>query len=191
MKAVLLTLIFTGCALFVTAKFFFANVLALFGYAAMPLTELAHLTQAKQIVHKMQKRHKSKSANVSKRFIKRSGKKVAVTAVSAATIGTVAVIGTLTYLEISHFCEEKRTLNDDANILFGENDSFDMQACLSQGKHDSANFANEAWQQVKNSSQEIYSSIEQSTDELLDPSRKATVELFESMDRWFEQVFKE
>jgi len=49
----------------------------------------------------MQDRNKVKSANVSKRFIKRSGKKVAIITVSAATVGSLAVIGTLTYLEIS------------------------------------------------------------------------------------------
>lgn len=63
-------------------------------------------------MQKMQSRHKSKSANVSKRFVKRSGKKLAITAVSAATIGIVAVIGTLTYLEISQYCDEKRVLNE-------------------------------------------------------------------------------
>ena len=32
--------------------------------------------------------------------------------------------------------------------------------------------------------------IEKSSDELLDPSRKATVELFESIDKWYQQIFE-
>ncbi len=190
MKAVLSTLIIIVIAGSIVIKFFFSSIFALFGYAALPLEHLNSLTHSQKIVQKMQSRHKTKSANVSKRFVKRSGKKVAITAVSAATIGTVAVIGTLTYLEISQYCDEKRVLNDDANILFDTQQEFDMQACLEQGKQDSAHFANEAWQSVKGSGSEILDKIEKSSDELLDPSRKATVELFESIDKWFQQVFE-
>lgn len=183
----LFTLVFTA---FIGLKFFFSSIFAFFGYAALPIESLASLNHSKKIVQKMQARHKTKSANVSKRFIKRSGKKVAVTAASAATIGTVAVIGTLTYLEISQYCDEKRILNEDANVLFDSQEVFDMDACLEQGKQDSANFANEAWQSVKSSGNDILADLEKSSDELLDPSRKATVELFESMDKWYQQMFE-
>ena len=189
MKTVLSTLVIIFFAGFLAVKFFFSNIFALFGYAALPIESLNNLTHSKKIVQKMQRRHKTKSANVSKRFIKRSGKKVAITAASAATIGTVAVIGTLTYLEISQYCDEKRILNEDANILFDAQDEFDMQACLEQGKLDSANFANEAWYSIKNTSNEMLDNIAKSSDELLDPSRKATVELFESIDKWFKKTF--
>ncbi len=190
MKAVLSTVIVIGFSIFIAVKFFFTSIFALFGYAALPIENLNSLTHSKNIVQKMQKRHKIKSSNASKRFIKRSGKKVAVTAASAATIGTVAVIGTLTYLEVTQYCDEKRGLNEDANILFDTQEEFDMQACLEQGKQDSAQFANEAWQNVKSSSSDVFDSIEKSSDELLDPSRKATVELFESIDRWYQQIFE-
>ena len=190
MKAAFSTLITIGFCAFVAMKFFFTSIFAMFGYAALPIESLSSLTHSKNIVQKMQSRHKTKSANVSKRFIKRSGKKVAVTAVSAATIGTVAVIGTLTYLEVTQYCDEKQALNEDANILFDEQESFDMQACLEQGKQDSALIVNEAWQSVKSSGSEVFDSIEKSSDELLDPSRKATAELFESMDKWYQQIFK-
>lgn len=190
MKAVFSTLIFIGLSTFVMVKFFFSSIFALFGYAALPIENLHHLTHAKHVVQKMQSRHKIKSANVSKRFIKHSGKKVAITAVSAATIGTVAVIGTLTYLEISQYCDEKRLLNEEANILFDTQTEFDMQACLEQGKQDSAHFANEAWQSVKTSGSGVLDSIATSSDELLDPSRKAIVALFESMDKWYQQIIE-
>lgn len=198
MKTVLSTMLSTVFFIFLSAaiavKFFFSSILSLFGYAAIPIDNLSQLTHSKKIVQKMQNRHKTKSASVSKRFIKRSGKKVAITAVSAATIGTVAVIGTLTYLEVSQFCDEKSVLNEDANVLFDTQDVFDMQACLEQGKQDSAQFANEAWQNVKESSSDVLGdvmeSIEKSSDELLDPSRKATAELFESIDKWYQKVFE-
>ena len=194
MKAVLSTLITICFSAFIAVKFFFSSIIAMFGYAALPIESLASLNHSQKIVQKMQSRHKVKSANVSKRFIKRSGKKVAITAASAATIGTVAVIGTLTYLEVSQYCDEQRVLSEDANILFDTNTAFDMKACLEQGKQDSAHFANEAWQGVKNSSSEVLddvlNSIEKSSDELLDPSRKATAELFESIDKWYQKVFE-
>ena len=190
MKAVLSTLITIFLSGFIALKFFFSSIFSFFGYAALPIENLASLNHSKKIVQKMQTRHKTKSANVSKRFINRSGKKVAITAASAATIGTVAVIGTLTYLEISQYCDEKRILNEDANVLFDRQEEFDMNACLEQGKQDSANFANEAWQGVKDSGNDILADLERSSDELLDPSRKATVELFESMDKWYQQLFE-
>jgi hypothetical protein len=188
MKSVFSTLFVIGFSAVIAVKFFFSSIFAFFGYAALPIEHLSKLTHSKKVVQKMQARHKSKSANVSKRFIKRSGKKVAITAVSAATIGTVAVIGTLTYLEISQYCDEKRLVNEDANILFDTQDEFDMQACLEQGKQDSAHFANEAWESVKESGNEVLTSMEESSDELLDPSREAIVALFESMDRWYQQI---
>jgi hypothetical protein len=188
-KAVLSTLFVVGISGFIAVKFFLSSIFTLFGFIALPIDDFSRLNHSKQIVQKMQNRHKVKTANVSKRFIKRSGKKVAITAASAATIGTVAVIGTLTYLEISQFCDDKRILNDDANILFDTQQEFDMQACLEQGKQESAEFANEAWQNVKSSGNDMIDSFEQSTDEFLDPSRKATVELFESIDKWFHQTF--
>lgn len=190
MKAVFSTIFAISFFAFIAVKFFFTSIFALFGYAALPIENLANLTHSKKIVQKMQHRHKVKNANVSKRFIKRSGKKVAVTAVSAATIGTVAVIGTLTYLEVSQYCDEKRVLNDDANILFDTQEEFDMEACLEQGKKDSAQFANEAWKNVKESSNEMLINIEKSKDDLLEPSIKATVKLFESMDKWYQQLFE-
>jgi len=189
MKTVLSTLIISIFTAFIVVKLFFSSIFALFGYAALPIDSLNSLTHSKKTMQTMQKRHKTKSANVSKRFIKRSGKKVALTAASAATIGTVAVIGTLTYLEITQYCDEKRVLNEDANILFDRNDKFDMQACLEQGKQDSAHFANAAWKSVKESSSGFADEIGKSSDELLDPSRKATVELFESIDKWYQQIF--
>ncbi len=191
MKIVISTLMVTIITGVIVVKFFLNSVFSLFGYAVLPIESLKSLTHSKKIVQKMQHRNRAKSANVSKNFIKRSGKKVAITAVSAATIGTVAVIGTLTYLEISQYCEDKQVLNEEANILFDTDKQFDMNACLEQGKKDSAYFGNEAWQSIKKTSSDVLESIEQTSDELLDPSRKATTELFESIDEWFNQTFNE
>jgi hypothetical protein len=189
MKAVISTLMVTIMIGVIIVKFFLGSLFSFFGYAVLPIENLKGLTHSKKIVQKMQHRNKTKSANVSKRFIKRSGKKVAVTAVSAATIGTVAVIGTLTYLEISQYCDDKKALNEEANILFDTNKEFDMNACLEQGKVDSASFANDAWNNIRETGSDVLDSIEKTSDELLDPSRKATLELFESIDEWFNQTF--
>lgn len=189
MKAVISTFMATIITGVIIVKFFLTNLLTFFGYAVMPLEGLKNLTHSQKIVQTMQQRNKAKSANISKRFIKRSGKKVAATAVSAATIGTVAVIGTLTYLEVSQYCEDKQILNEETNILFDSDKLFDMNACLEQGKQDSANFASDAWQNIKETSSDVLESIEQSSDEILEPSRKATLELFESIEQWFNQQF--
>ncbi len=191
MKAVLSTFIATIVTGIIVMKFFLANLLTFFGYAVMPIENLKKLSHSQKVVQTMQQRNKDKSANISKRFIKRSGKKVAATAVSAATIGTVAVIGTLTYLEVTQYCDDKQTLNEETNILFDSDKPFDMNECLEQGKQDSANFANDAWQNIKETSSDMFDTFEQSSDEILAPSRKATLELFESIEQWFNQQFDE
>jgi len=187
LKTIISTLFITLLAATFIVKFFFTNILSLFGLAILPLENLKSLQYSTQVVKKMQNRHKAKNANISKRFIKRSGTKVAVTAVSAATIGTVAVIGTLTYLEISQYCDDKYLLNEDANVLFNTENEFDMKSCLEQGKQDSVHFANEAWRSIKEKSNDVLDEIERSSNELLDPTRKTTAELFESIDKWYNQ----
>lgn len=169
-KGFLLTFVIFGLVI----KFFLNGLLGIFGFTAIPVQMLSQLNHSKQIVDKMKTRHKGKKYNASKRFVKKSGKKVAATAVSAATIGTVAVIGTLTYLEISQYCDEQRELMIDENLLYDTSSTFDLSACLVEAKKDSTAIADEAWLSIK-----------QSSDDFFEPSRQAMVELFESIDQWY------
>ncbi len=156
--------------------------MGLLGYSAIPLSELAKLKTSSQVVDKMKARHKTKKVNATKKFYKKAGKKVSVTAVSAATLGTVAVVGTLTYLEISQYCEEQKELIDEENILFSTDMAFDAESCMSSAKEDSIKITDEAIKAIKQTSIEATRTIIDNADEFLEPSRKELIKFFEYID---------
>jgi len=182
LKRILKSLAITVLTITLIAKFFLSGFLGLFGYSAVALEELQKLTASKQIVDKMQTRHKTKKLNATKKFYKRAGKKVSATAVSAATLGTVAVVGTLTYLEISQYCEEQKELIEDENLLFSTNQSFDTELCLSRAKEDSIAITSEALAGIKAAVVDASDQIIDSANDLLEPSRKELIKLFEYID---------
>tara|TARA_B110000467_G_C18157636_1_gene387745 strand:- start:24 stop:602 length:579 start_codon:yes stop_codon:yes gene_type:complete len=181
-KNMLKNLALTALTITVIGKFFLSSLLGLFGYSAIPLESLQKLNASKQIVDKMKTRHKTKKVNASKKFYKKAGKKVSVTAVSAATLGTIAVVGTLTYLEVSQYCEEQKELVDEENILFSTDKSFDNQACLSRAKEDSIAITDEAIEAIKAASLDVADKFIDSANELLEPSRQELIKIFEYID---------
>ena len=101
----------------------------------------------------MKKRQAEKKLRESKRFAKRPLKRITTTAVAAATVGTVAVAVTMTALEAEDYCEEKRELQEDANILYGTKTKFDYEQCYEDGKKDITDWLS----QVKDSTVETVS----------------------------------
>jgi len=184
-KTILKSLLLTGLTIGLIAKFFLASFLGLFGYSAVALEDFRKLTASKQVVDKMKTRHKTKKVNATKKFYKRAGKKVSAAAVSAATLGTVAVIGTLTYLEVSQYCEEQKELIDDENILFSTNELFDNEACLGIAKEDSVAITNEAIEAIKIAAVNASDQIVDGANDFLEPTRKELIKLFEYIDESF------
>lgn len=182
LKKLLKNIAITVVTIVLIAKFFLSGFLGLFGYSAVTLSELQRLTASKQVVEKMKTRHKAKKVNATKKFYKRAGKKVSATALSAATLGTVAVVGTLTYLEISQYCEEQKELIDDENILFSTHELFDTTACLSRAKEDSMAITSAALAEVKGSVVNASDQIIDNANQLLEPSRKELIKFFEYID---------
>lgn len=180
-KPILTTFVLTTSSLLLAGKLFFSSLFGMMGYAAIPLEQLHKLKATTQVVDKMKANHKTKKNRITKRFAKRTGKKVGATAVSAATIGTVAVVGTLTYIELNEYCEEKRELTKEENILFGKNDAFDFNQCLEEAKVESTEIAEEAWMMVKDSGTEVLDDI----DNFFEPSRRELVDIFEKIDKYF------
>jgi len=181
-KTILKSIILTIITIVLIAKFFLTSFLGLFGYSAVALGDLQKLTTSKQIVDRMKTRHQAKKVNATKKFYKRAGKKVSATAVSAATLGTVAVVGTLTYLEVSQYCEEQKELIDDENILFSTNESFDNEACLKRAKDDSVAITTEAIEAIKVGVVNTATPIIDGANDLLEPSRKELIKFFEYID---------
>lgn len=180
-KSVLSTFSITVVTMLFVVKLFFSSMLGFLGYATLPLEQFQKLKASQQVVNKLKANHKAKKVKVTKRFFKRTGKKVGATAISAATIGTVAVVGTLTYIEINEYCEDKNTLIEEENILFNKSDVFDFDACVEEVKSDSSKITQEAWLMVKQSSDDMVESL----DDVLAPTRKELIKLFETIDKYF------
>ncbi len=146
-KTILLTFSVTLAATALAASLFFNTILGAFGLTTTSISALQNLKNSQLITERMKKRHKQKKIKTTKRFAARSGKRVASTALAAATIGTVAVVATMTYLEVSNYCEDKQDLQQDANILYGTEVEFDLNQCVKEGEEDSKRILSEVKEQ--------------------------------------------
>ena len=142
-KPILLTFSITISAIALAGYLFLNTILGAFGLTATSIEAMQSLKSSQLITERMQKRHTQKKLKSAKRFASRSGKRVASTALAAVTIGTVAVVTTMTYLEISDYCEEKQDLQEEANVLYGTDVVFDLDQCIKEGKDDSERILSE------------------------------------------------
>lgn len=86
----------------------------------------------------MQKRHTVKKNNFSKKFTTRAGAKLSSTASSAIPIvGSVGAVIAIASLEAHYYCEDKKELQEDENILFDTRINFDSEDCLQEAQYDS------------------------------------------------------
>jgi len=198
MKTIFFTFTTTVAALAFAANLFLNSILGAFGLVATSVDNLTKLQSSQHVVEKMKTRHKAKKREVTKNFAKKSSKKVASTALAAATIGTVAVVVTMASIEVTDYCEDKKSLQEDANILYGTEDEFDFDRCLEEGKEESkimideiklstmesvnaamdstVEYSNEQWLAIKEASAKAYES-----------SEVATNELWNSLKQWITQ----
>ena len=188
MKTILLTFTTTMAALTFAANLFLNSILGVFGLVTTSVDTLTNLQSSQKIVEKMKTRHKAKKLDITKNFAKRTSKKLASTALAAATIGTVAVVVTVASIEVADYCEEKKSLQEDYNILYGTKQEFDFNHCLEEGKNESkmmleeiklstteavnsamsstVEYSNEKWLAIKEASAEVFKSSEIATNEL-------------------------
>ncbi|HKJ76118.1 MAG TPA: hypothetical protein VKA64_02855 [Gammaproteobacteria bacterium] len=135
-RTILLTFTATTAALGLAGSLFLNTLLGSFGLVATSVETMRGLQASKQVVETLKDRHHRKRLKAGKRFAKRTTKRVASGAVAAATIGTVAVAITMTTMEVNDYCDEKRELQKEANILYGEDVAFDWEQCYEEGKED-------------------------------------------------------
>ncbi|MGB5198417.1 MAG: hypothetical protein WBN68_11080 [Sedimenticolaceae bacterium] len=195
-KTIFLTFSLTLTAVGLAASLFLNSILGLFGLAATSVGTLSSLQASQQIVEKMKQRHLRKKARVSKRFVKRSGKRVASAALAAATVGTVAVAVAMTSMEISDYCEEKETLQKDANLLYGTDVAFDLETCIEESQDDANAILSEATDTVMQTvedafdktgeySREAWANVKRATGDALDSTSGALSDIWESAKSWF------
>ncbi len=149
LKTILLTMTATAAALSLAASLFLNSILGFFGLAATGAATLSQLRASQQVLEQVKKRHAAKRRHVSKRLVKRSGKRVASTALAAATVGSVGVAVVMTGLEIEDYCKEKESLQEDANLLHGTDTPFDYELCLQESRDDATEILSEAGESVK------------------------------------------
>ena len=190
MKPVLLTFTTTLAALTFASTFFLNTLLGTFGLAATSIDTLNNLKSSQMVVDKMKTRHQLKKQALTKKLAKRSSRRVATASLAAATIGTAAVAITMTGFEIHDYCEDKASLQDEQNILFGTNNEFDFEACIDEGKIESkrilldvkaaasehvnnainstTQYSHEKWNALKALNNDTFSSTDDAVNELKD-----------------------
>lgn len=125
----------------------------------------ANNTAHTQKINTIKERHRAKNLNISKKFAKRSSRKIASSTIAAATIGTAGVATVVAGLEVYDYCEDKAELLGDTNILFDRNEKFDYTKCWKDARNDSAKMMasikktaskeiSNAWQNTKGFSKE-------------------------------------
>ncbi|MDN3651608.1 hypothetical protein QWY77_02335 [Thalassotalea ponticola] len=128
---------------------FFTNVASLAGFTVVPTEKFDQLTASHDAIEKLKLNHAKQKTLTTEHFFNRTSQKVGQTALSALTIGAQAVVGTLTYMELNEYCEEKQRLSEQENLLFNINNGFDFDTCLRFAKKDSIDIKEQAWNMVK------------------------------------------
>jgi len=194
-KAIIITISSTLAVAVTLAGFFMNSILGTFGFAVTSIEKLHQLKESKRILDVVKKRHNDKKLNISKRFIKRSGKKVATSAVSAATIGTAAVAITVAGMEMHDYCDDKRELHDEENLLFGKQEEFDYSKCLAEAKNDSSKIiasvkeslpklVSDAWASTKNISKSSWQTIKEESSHVWATTTDTTNEAWSTLLEW-------
>lgn len=150
MKTIFVTILSTVTVMSLAAMLFFNSILGVFGLASTSVTALTSLKTSQQVVQKMKTMHEKRKLHVTKKLAKRSSRRVASAALAAATIGTVAVAVTLAGFEVHDYCEDKETLHNDQNILYGSSEKFSTEECLIEAKDETKRIITEVKQSSKN-----------------------------------------
>ena len=169
-KVIFTTISATLIVISFTASIFINSILGAFNLVAMPFEKFNQLQESHKVIDKVKKRHQEKKTNVSKKFVKRSSKKIASSAVSAATIGTAGVVITVAGLEAHSYCEDKKEIQEDGNLLYGTDIKFDFKQCLIGAKEESSEIivsvrkavpkiVDNAWEETKEISSETWESV--------------------------------
>lgn len=179
-KTMLITFSASVSALALTASLFLNSILGLFGLTTTTVDSINNLRTSQQVLEKVKQRHAKKKTRVAKRLSKRSGKRVAATALAAATIGTVAVAVAMTSMEIADYCSEKKDLQEEANILHGTNEKFDTEQCVEESKDDAEALLTEAKAAVTSSVSDAFESTAHYSRELWASAKSATAHAYDS-----------
>lgn len=175
---------------------FLNSILAAFGLVATSIEQMNQLRQSQQVVETMKDRNADKKHKSPRKFAQKAGKKLSTTAVAAATVGTVAVVGVTTFFLAEEYCDEKEELNEETNLLYGTNEAFNRKACLTAAEQD----VKVVWDDVKEGatgavktaidetseySSEKWAAVKEATAAALRKANESTGETWTDMKSWF------
>lgn len=197
MKTIILSIMGTLTIVYLALYLFLNPILSVFGMAATTVESLNQMHAAQQTVQSMKQRHTAKKAKATKRIGKKAAKRVSASVLAAATIGTIAVATAVTAMEVSDYCDDKKELQEDGNILNGTNVEFDMEMCLDEGKEDAKAILDDvkatSTQTVKNAmentadySADKWNAIKQASSDAATSASDYTAELWESTKCWLD-----
>ncbi|MFT5720498.1 MAG: hypothetical protein ACI9W6_000794 [Motiliproteus sp.] len=135
-KTVFFTFLATLSISVLLGSLFLNTFLGVFGLAATSVEVLQQLRGSQRVVEQLKTRHQQKKLKVAKRLSKKASRRIASTALAAATLGTVAVVLTVSSLEVAAYCDEEKVLQEDENLLYGSAVEFDLQQCYEEGKQE-------------------------------------------------------
>jgi len=135
-KVILASISATLIVVAFVASMFLNGILGLFGLASTSIETLSHLQESRQIVDTLKTKHKANKLKAPKKLAKRAGKRITASAVSAATIGTAAVVLAIATFEVIDYCEDKEELFESENILFHTDREFSYVECENEAKKD-------------------------------------------------------
>ena len=195
LKTIFFTFTVTIAAVALVATLLLNTILGAYGLAATSIETLQDLKTSQQIVQRMKTRQAQKKLKVAKRFGKRPAKRIASAAVAAATVGTVGVAVAVTALEANDYCEEKRELQEDADILNGTHTDFDYGACYEEGKKDlsavltqlkdsTVAAVSDAWRNTSHYSAEKWTSLKESYSHALESTGNASSQTWVAAVAW-------
>jgi hypothetical protein len=194
-KTILITSSSTIAALALISSIFYNSILGAFGLAVTTVSTLESLQASHSLTEKIKANHKKKKKGIHKRFVKKSGKRVASGALAAATIGTIAVAVTMTSFEIMNYCEELEELQTESNIIYGTEFQFDYSQCFEDAseetksiltglKNSSVTAVSEAMQATANYSSDKWAMVKSSSMRLINTTRGSASTLWDSSIEW-------
>lgn len=120
--------------------------LQLAGWTVVPVAQLAGLRAAQATLGKVQDTLRNKQANMARKTVKRGGKRLATSTISALTGGTLLVAGVTTAALLEEHCEDLQELHALQALAQDTHVDFTMQACLEDSQQLVSQWGQEALQ---------------------------------------------
>lgn len=160
---------------------FFNSIVGVFGFATISLEAFNNLRESEAIVESMRDRHQKKKANLNKKVGKRASKRVATSALAAATVGTVVVTTAVAGFEAEDYCQERRALLDDQRLLFPDEDveEFSYEQCFDSALSDMTDATAELTDKSLAQLKSIWESLGEVTDQYYEELKAQGLEALE------------